>query len=82
VNIGWGTLGAIAAAAAAAALAVVLLVSFALVGLSAARPRPGADSPDDGGAPGTHTATGTAVAALCLFTAGLIVCYGLYLIIA
>ena len=31
---------------------------------------------------GTRTATGTAVAVLCLFAAGLIVCYGLYLIIA
>jgi hypothetical protein len=36
----------------------------------------------DGGALGTHTVAGTAVAALCLLAAGLIVCFGLFLIIA
>jgi hypothetical protein len=31
---------------------------------------------------GAHTASGTVVAVLCLLAAGLVVCYGLYLIIA
>src|SRR3954466_12192062 len=81
MHIDWATLGAIAVVAAAAALTVVLLVAFALVGLSARTGRRG-DGPDDDGTSGTHTATGTSVAALCLLAAGLIVCYGLYLIIA
>jgi hypothetical protein len=80
VEIDWATLAAIAVVAAAAALAVVLLVAFALVALSG--PGPGLDGPDDGRAAGAHTVTGTAVAALCLLAAGLIVCFGLYLIIA
>jgi hypothetical protein len=81
VHIDWATLGAIAVVAAAVALTTVLLVAFAVVGSS---PRPGRriDGADDGGASRSHTATGTALAALCLVAAGLIVCYGLYLIIA
>ena len=81
MHIDWATLAAIAVVAAAAALTVVLLVSFALVGWSARSERE-VDGPDDGGAPGTYPAPGLAVAALCLVAAGLIVCYGLYLIIA
>ena len=81
MNIDWGTLAAIAVVAAAAALTVVLLVAFALVALSGPA-RTQVDGPDDGRAPGTHTAAGTAVAGLCLVAAGLIVCFGLYLIIA
>jgi hypothetical protein len=81
VGIDWATLGAIAVVAGAATLTVVLLVAFALVGLSA-RPERRGDVPDDDGTPGMHTATGTSVAALCLLAAGLLVCYGLYLIIA
>jgi len=81
MHIDWATFGAIAGVAAAAALTVVLLVSFALVAWSAPSGRR-ADGPDDGGTSDTHFAPGTAVAALCLFAAGLIVCYGLYLIIA
>ena len=81
MGIDWATLGAIAVVAAAAALTLVLLVAFALVGLSA-RPERRGDGPENDGTAGTHTATGTAVAALCLLAAGLIVCYGLYLIIA
>ena len=77
MHIDWVTLAAIAVVAAAAALTVVLLVSFALVGWSARSGRP-----DDGGARGSHPAPGMAVAALCLVAAGLIVCYGLYLIVA
>ena len=81
MNIDWATLGGIAVVSAAAALVVVLLVAFALVGLSERPPRR-VDGSDDGGVSGTHTAVGTAVAVLCLLAAGLIVCYGLYLIIA
>jgi hypothetical protein len=81
VRIDWATLAAIAVVAAAAAVTVVLLVSFALVGWSVRSGRRVGD-PDDGGASGTHSAPGVAVAALCLVAAGLIVCYGLYLIIA
>jgi uncharacterized membrane protein (DUF4010 family) len=73
VDIDWGTLAAIGVVAAAAAITVVLLTSFAIVGLSARSERPVGDR-----APGP----GTAVAALCLVAAGLIVAYGLYLIIA
>jgi len=81
MGIDWATLAAIAVVAAAAALTVVLLVSFAVVGFSA-RPGRAGDGSDDDGTPGTRTATGTSVAVLCLLAAGLIVCFGLYLIIA
>ena len=81
MHIDWATLAAIAVAAAAAALTVVLLVAFALVGLSAHSGRRD-DGQDSGGASGVHPAAGTAVAVLCVLASGLIVCYGLYLIIA
>ena len=81
MQIDWATLAAIAVVAAAAALTVVLLVAFALVGLSARSGRR-VENPDDGGALGARPAVGTAVAVLCVLAAGLIVCYGLYLIIA
>jgi hypothetical protein len=81
VHIDWSSFVAIAVVAAAAALAVVLLVAFGLVGLSARSARPVAGS-DDGTASGTRPALGTAVAVLCVLAAALIVCYGLYLIVA
>jgi hypothetical protein len=77
VHIDWATLSAIAVVAAAATMAVVLLVSFALVGLSA---RSGRQVDDR--APGVRITPGVVVAVLCLVAAGLIVVYGLYLIIA
>ena len=77
MHIDWATLSAIAVVAAAATMAVVLLVSFALVGLSARSERQADDR-----APGVRLAPGVAVAVLCLGAAGLIVVYGLYLIIA
>jgi hypothetical protein len=77
VHIDWATLAAIAVVAAAAAITVVLLVSYALVGLSAGSGRQGDDR-----APGARPASGVAVATLCLVAAGLIVVYGLYLIVA
>jgi hypothetical protein len=77
VQIDWASLATVAVVAAAAALTIVLLISFAVVALSRSARR--ADGPD---APVTHTGVGTAIAALCVLAAGLLVCYGLYLIIA
>ena len=76
MHIDWATLAAIGVAAAAAAVTVVLLISFALVGLS----RSGRQVEDR--APGARPAPGVTVAAFCLGAAGLIVAYGLYLIVA
>jgi hypothetical protein len=76
VHIDWTTLGTIAVVAAAAALSVVLLVSLALVA------SPGPAGTDVDGPANAHPAVGRAVAGLCLLAAGLIVCFGLYLIIA
>ena len=81
MHIDWASLVAVAVVAAAAALTVVLLVAFALVGLSA-RPGLPADGPEGGDASGTRPGVGTAIAVLCVLAAGLIVCYGFYLIIA
>jgi hypothetical protein len=81
VHIDWASLVAVAVVAAAAALTVVLLVAFALVGMSTRSGLP-VDGSDSGDASGTHPAVGTAIAVLCLLAAGLIVSYGLYLIIA
>jgi hypothetical protein len=80
VQIDWATLGAIAVVAAAAAVTVVLLVAFALLGVSAAAGRRVHDP--GGGAPGLPPTAGAALAGVCLLATGLIVCYGLYLIIA
>jgi hypothetical protein len=79
MHIDWATLAVVAVVASAAAVTVVLLVAFALVGLSA---RAGRRVSDDGIASGTRPDVGAAAAALCMLAAGLIVCYGLYLIIA
>ena len=80
MHIDWASLARVAIVAAAAALTIVLRISFAVVTLSRAERR--ADGPDGGAASVTHTRVGTAIAALCVLAAGLIVCYGLYLIIA
>ena len=78
MHIDWATLAVVAMVAAAVAVTVVLLVAFALVGLSAdARRQTGDAASAAGGRPGV----GTAVAVLCVLAAGVIVCYGLYLII-
>ena len=81
MHIDWETLIRVAVVAAAAALTVVLLVAFALVGLSARAGLP-VDGPDGGDASRTRSGVGTAIAVLCVLAAGLIVSYGLYLIIA
>jgi hypothetical protein len=81
MHIDWATLGMIAVVAAAAALAVVLLLACAMVAWSA-RTGPSVDRVGGAGASGTQAAVGTAVAGLCVLAAGLIVGYGLYLIIA
>ena len=80
MQIDWATLTAIAVVAAAAAVTVVLLVSFAILGLSASAGRRVHDS-GDGGSPGLPPAAGMTLAVLCLLATGLIVGYGLYLII-
>ena len=79
MHIDWATFAVVAVVAAAAAVTVVLLVAFALVGLSA---RAGRRAGDDGIASGTRPDAGGVVAVLCVLAAGLIVCYGLYLIIS
>ena len=81
MHIAWGTVAAVAVVAAAAALTVVLLVSFALVGLSDHRRRE-TGGPEPGRESARRLDVGRAVAVLCLFAAGLVVSYGLYLIIA
>ena len=81
MHIDWATLAEIAVVAAAAALTGVLLVAFALVGWSTYSGRR-VDGPEVRRAPVSHPAAGMAVAVLCVFASGLIVCYGLYLIIA
>ena len=80
MHIDWATLVAVAIVAAAAALTVVLLVAFALVALSVPSGRQ-ADRPA-GWDSGTPPTAGIVIAWFCLLAAGLIVCYGLYLIIA
>jgi hypothetical protein len=81
VQIDWATLAAIAVVAAAAAVTVVLLVAFAILGLSASAGQRASDR-TGGGASGLPAAAGTALAVLCLLATGLVVCYGLYLIVA
>jgi hypothetical protein len=80
VHIDWPTLVAVAVVAAGTAITVVLLVAFALVSLSL-RPQGQVDRPSRWDS-GTRTAVGTITAGFCLLAAGLIVCYGLYLIVA
>ena len=80
MGINWLTLAGIAVVAAASAVTVVLLAAFALVGLSADSERR-FDGLDHRARLGTHPTSGMVVAVLCLLAAGLIVCFGLYLII-
>jgi hypothetical protein len=81
MHIDWASLAEVAVVAAATALTVVLLVDFALVALSA-RSGKRVDGPAGSPPAGVHPGVGTAVAVLCLLAAGLIVGYGLHLIIA
>jgi hypothetical protein len=81
MNIDWTTLVAVAVVAGATAVTVVLLVAFAVVGLSGG-PVQRVDGPDGGDASAAGPGVRPAVAVLCVLAAGLIVCYGLYLIIA
>lgn len=81
MHVEWASLAVVAVVAAAAALTVVLLVAFAIVGLSARSAVP-VDGPEGGDAPRIRPGVGTSIAVLCVVAAGLIVCYGLYLIIA
>ena len=81
MHVDWQTLGGIAVVSAAAALTLVLLVALALVA-SSGRPDQRAADPGGDGAAGPRTAGGTTVATLCLSAAGLLVAYGVYLIVA
>jgi hypothetical protein len=81
MHIDWASLTEVAVVAAAAALTVVLLVAFAVVALSTSSDRR-VDGPDGGHASGIQPGVGTAVAVVCVLAAGLIVGYGLYLIVA
>ena len=76
MSIAWGSLGIVAIVSFAAAIVVTALVSFGIVGLAARAPR--ADGPE----PALSPTAGTAVGAICLAVAALIVLYGLYLIVA
>ena len=77
MHIAWGSLLVVFLVSFAAAVAVVALVSFALVSLSG--------SPDSGATTGTALAvpaSDKAIAGVSLLAAGLIVAYGLYVIVA
>ena len=75
MHIDWATLVTVAVVAAAAAITVVLLVSLAVVNTSARAGRR-----TDGSA-GTLSDIGPA-GVLCVLGAGLIVCYGVFLIVS
>ena len=75
MHIDWATLATVAVVAAAAAIVVVLLISLAVVNLSNRT-----DRRPDGGA-GTLARIGPA-GVLCVLGAGLVVCYGVYLIVS
>jgi hypothetical protein len=81
MHIDWSSLAEVAVVAAAAALTVVLLVAFALVGWSSRARRP-VDGPEGDRPFAAYPGVGTAVAVLCVLAAGLIVGYGLLLIVA
>jgi hypothetical protein len=81
MHIDWASLLHVTVVAAAATVTVVLLVAFALVRFSTRFGRPAAGS-DHGTTSGIRPAVGTAVAVLCLLTAGLVACYGVYRLIA
>jgi hypothetical protein len=79
MHIAWGSLLIVFMVSFAAAVAVVVLVSFALVALSG----PSIASPDYGTAVALPaSAANKAIAGFCLAAAGLIVLYGLYVIVA
>ena len=77
MHIAWDSLLIVFVVSFAAAVAVVVLVSFALVALSD-KGRPSIE-----GVPATaaRSASGKAVAGVCLGAAGLIVLYGLAIIV-
>jgi hypothetical protein len=81
VHVDWQTLGEITVVSTAAALVLVLLVACALVTSSGPVDPQGAASAG-GKAPGNRTAVATAVTTLCLVAAGLVVVYGIHLIVA
>jgi hypothetical protein len=79
MHIAWGSLLIVFLVSFAAAVAVVVLVASALVALSG----PSIDSPDAGTSVALPaSASNKAIAGICLIAAGLIVLYGLYVIVA
>ena len=80
MSIAWGSLLIVCVVSLAVGVTVVSLVAFALVGLSS-RQRTTIGGPNDG-APTPNAAAGTAIAALCLLAATVIVGYGLWIIIS
>jgi len=79
MHIAWGSLLIVFMVSFAAAVAVVVLVAYALVALSG----PSIDSPDAGTSVALPaSAANKAVAGACLAAAGLIVLYGLYVIVS
>jgi hypothetical protein len=77
MHIAWDSLLIVFVVSFAAAVAVVVLVSFALVSLS----HKGQPSIDGVPATASGSASGKAIAGACLGAAGLIVLYGLYIIV-
>ena len=79
MHIAWGSLGIVFLVSFAAAVAVVALVSFALVALSG----PSISDPESGTTVALPaSAANKAIAGVCVAAAGLIVLYGLYVIVA
>jgi hypothetical protein len=74
VHIAWGSLLNVLLVSSAAAIAVVALISTALVALSGRRPEGGGDA--------VVSAWAKAIGGICLGAAGVIVFYGLYVIVA
>lgn len=77
MHIAWGSLGIVFLVSFAASVAVVVLVAFALVSLS---PKTTPTSVDNAAL--AAPASDKAIAGVCLAAAGLIVLYGLYVIVA
>lgn len=78
MHVAWGSLLIVLLVSFGAAVAVVVLVSIALVSLSGRRLK-GRDSEAAARAP--VTTANKVVAGVCLVVAGLIVLYGLYVIV-
>jgi hypothetical protein len=81
MTIHWDSLLAVLAVSLGSTVAIVVLVTLALLGLSIRARRPAA-APMARRPPAISPAVGTAVAAVCLAAAALIVLFGLWALIA